>query len=78
MGGISPAGITMTAQNKTLSLLSSSSSSAANTKDPSIVVFDEAHNIDNVCIEAFSIDLNMMILERARQNVAKLEKEVQK
>ena len=24
----------------------------------SIVVFDEAHNIDNVCIEAFSVIIN--------------------
>lgn len=50
--------------------------SVSNGKDPSIVVFDEAHNIDNVCIEAFSVNLNMMTLERARQNIEKLKKEV--
>lgn len=28
-----------------------------------IVVFDECHNIDNACIEAFSLNINKRILE---------------
>ena len=32
-----------------------------------IVVFDECHNIDNVCIEALSMNLNRRTLELAGQ-----------
>jgi hypothetical protein len=39
-----------------------------------IVVFDEAHNIDNVCIEALSVNLRQQTLAGARRNIAKLEK----
>ncbi|XP_053993632.1 uncharacterized protein LOC128884335 isoform X2 [Hylaeus volcanicus] len=45
-------------------------------KKSNIVVFDEAHNIDNVCIDAFSVNLNLMILERSRQNIEYLKKEI--
>jgi len=38
----------------------------------SIVVFDEAHNIDNVCIEALSVNFNRRSLEAASSNVRKL------
>lgn len=38
-----------------------------------IVVFDEAHNIDNVCIEALSVNLRQHTLRAARANIAKLE-----
>ena len=38
-----------------------------------IVVFDEAHNIDNVCIEALSINLRQHTLRAARGNITKLE-----
>ncbi|KAL7419708.1 TFIIH/NER complex ATP-dependent 5'-3' DNA helicase subunit [Cryptotrichosporon argae] len=38
----------------------------------SIVVFDEAHNIDNVCIESLSIDLTRPMLESAARSVAKI------
>ncbi|RHY42834.1 hypothetical protein DYB38_011999, partial [Aphanomyces astaci] len=34
-----------------------------------IVVFDEAHNIDNVCIEALSVTLNRRALDRASRNL---------
>ncbi|OQR94777.1 TFIIH basal transcription factor complex helicase subunit [Achlya hypogyna] len=34
-----------------------------------IVVFDEAHNIDNVCIEALSVTLNRRGLDRASRNL---------
>ncbi|KAF9653113.1 transcription factor TFIIH complex subunit Rad15 [Thelephora ganbajun] len=37
-----------------------------------IVVFDEAHNIDNVCIESLSIDLTRPMLESATRSVTKL------
>lgn len=35
----------------------------------SIVVFDEAHNIDNVCIEALSVELDRRSLDRASRNL---------
>ncbi|KAG9105049.1 DNA-dependent ATPase of the nucleotide excision repair factor 4 complex [Ceratobasidium sp. 370] len=38
----------------------------------SIVVFDEAHNIDNVCIESLSIDLTRPMLDAAARSVVKL------
>jgi len=34
-----------------------------NIKNQCIVVFDEAHNIDDVCIEAFSFKINKIVLE---------------
>ncbi|KAH8117593.1 DNA repair helicase [Phellopilus nigrolimitatus] len=37
-----------------------------------IVVFDEAHNIDNVCIESLSIDLTRPMLDSAGRSVTKL------
>ena len=42
----------------------------------SIVVFDEAHNIDSVCIEAYSININRKKLDRASANLTKLKKRV--
>ena len=41
-----------------------------------IVVFDEAHNIDNVCIESLSIDLNDDILRKATRGADNLEKKI--
>lgn len=38
-----------------------------------VVVFDECHNIDNACIEAFSMNLNRKTLELASSNIKKLE-----
>jgi DNA excision repair protein ERCC-2 len=37
-----------------------------------IVVFDEAHNIDNVCIESLSIDLTRPMLDSAGRSINKL------
>ncbi|KAJ7774621.1 hypothetical protein DFH07DRAFT_986604 [Mycena maculata] len=37
-----------------------------------IVVFDEAHNIDNVCIESLSIDLTRPMLDSAGRSIIKL------
>lgn len=42
----------------------------------SIVVFDEAHNIDNVCIESLSIDLNKSILENASKSIVNLDEKI--
>ncbi|KAF9792406.1 hypothetical protein BJ322DRAFT_1029056 [Thelephora terrestris] len=41
-----------------------------------IVVFDEAHNIDNVCIESLSIDLTRPMLESATRSVTKLGEKI--
>lgn len=43
----------------------------------SVVVFDEAHNIDNVCIESMSVVLNKKIMEKAEDNLNVLTKKVQ-
>ena len=42
-----------------------------------IIVFDEAHNIDNVCIEALSVSINTRVLDGATRNLAVLRTEVQ-
>ncbi|KAK4699698.1 DNA excision repair protein ERCC-2, partial [Phenoliferia sp. Uapishka_3] len=42
-----------------------------------IVVFDEAHNIDNVCIESLSIDLTRPMLDAASRSVEALSKKVE-
>lgn len=44
----------------------------------SIVVFDEAHNIDNVCIEALSVTLNKRIVQRCQNNIKKLRAELKR
>lgn len=41
-----------------------------------IVVFDEAHNIDNVCIESLSIDLTEESLRKAGRGAANLERNI--
>lgn len=42
----------------------------------SVVIFDEAHNIDNVCIESMSVKINKRIVEKAIANVSTLEKTI--
>lgn len=42
----------------------------------SIVVFDEAHNIDNVCIEALSIDLTENSLTKAANGANNLDQKI--
>ena len=37
------------------------------------MVFDECHNIDNACIEAFSLNLNRRTLELASTNLKRLD-----
>ena len=41
-------------------------------EDNAIVVFDEAHNIDNVCIEALSVNLRSQTLDAAQRNITTL------
>ena len=42
----------------------------------SIIVFDEAHNIDSVCIEALSVDIHDRSLEQATRSLGRLSSEV--
>jgi len=42
-----------------------------------IVVFDEAHNIDNVCIESLSIDITEDSLRKATRGANNLERKIQ-
>ncbi|KAL4876264.1 hypothetical protein BJY04DRAFT_143568 [Aspergillus karnatakaensis] len=42
-----------------------------------IVVFDEAHNIDNVCIESLSIDISEDSLRKATRGANNLERKIQ-
>ena len=43
-----------------------------------IVVFDEAHNIDNVCIESLSIDITEDSLRKATRGANNLEREIER
>ncbi|XP_033210261.1 general transcription and DNA repair factor IIH helicase subunit XPD [Belonocnema kinseyi] len=42
----------------------------------SVVVFDEAHNIDNVCIDSMSVKINRRLMEKSSSNIQVLEKTV--
>nr|CAD2194153.1 unnamed protein product [Meloidogyne enterolobii] len=42
----------------------------------SCVVFDEAHNIDNVCIESMSVTLTKKMMEKCSKNIDKLEEHI--
>lgn len=42
----------------------------------SVVVFDEAHNIDNVCIDSMSVHINRRTLERCSNNIVNMEKRI--
>ncbi|KAI4374304.1 hypothetical protein MLD38_012314 [Melastoma candidum] len=44
----------------------------------SVVVFDEAHNIDNVCIEALSVSVRRQTLEGATRNLHRMEQEIER
>lgn len=44
----------------------------------SVVVFDEAHNIDNVCIEALSVSVRKQTLEGASRNIERMDREVKR
>ncbi|XP_044501936.1 general transcription and DNA repair factor IIH helicase subunit XPD [Mangifera indica] len=44
----------------------------------SVVVFDEAHNIDNVCIEALSVNVRRQTLEGATRNLNRMNQEIER
>lgn len=44
----------------------------------SVVVFDEAHNIDNVCIEALSVSVRRQTLEGATRNLNRINQEIER
>ncbi|XP_068658392.1 general transcription and DNA repair factor IIH helicase subunit XPD [Aristolochia californica] len=44
----------------------------------SVVVFDEAHNIDNVCIEALSVSVRQQTLDGATRNLNKMAQEIER
>lgn len=41
-----------------------------------VVVFDEAHNIDNVCIEALSVSVRKQTLDGATRNLSRMAQEI--
>lgn len=43
-----------------------------------VVVFDEAHNIDNVCIEALSVNLRQQTLDAAGRNITVLSGKIER
>lgn len=43
-----------------------------------VVVFDEAHNIDNVCIDSLSVKITRRTIDRSTQALQQLEKTVAK
>lgn len=43
-----------------------------------VVVFDEAHNIDNVCIEALSVNIRQQTLDGATRNLSKVSQLIEK
>ena len=43
-----------------------------------IVVFDEAHNIDNVCIEALSVNLRQQTLDNAGRSITALNSRIER
>jgi len=47
-------------------------------KKDCVVLFDEAHNIDDVCIEALTVRINRNILEHATKNLESLKSQVEK
>lgn len=42
----------------------------------SVVIFDEAHNIDNVCIDSMSVKINRKVIEKSTSNLQILEKTI--
>lgn len=41
-----------------------------------VVVFDEAHNIDNVCIDSLSVKITRRTIDKSTQALQSLEKAV--
>jgi DNA excision repair protein ERCC-2 len=47
-----------------------------NLSKDTIVVFDEAHNIDDVCIEAYTLKVNNQVLGSAVRNVLNISDKI--
>ena len=43
-----------------------------------MVVFDEAHNIDNTCIDSMSVKINRKLLDKCQNSITVLEEEIQR
>ena len=41
-----------------------------------VVVFDEAHNIDNICIDSMSVKINKRLLDKCIGSISLLENEI--
>ena len=54
-----------------------SAATVGSKKEPGVVVFDEAHNIDDVCIESMTVKLNRHALDAAGSNLKRLAREIQ-
>ena len=50
---------------------------SSNLNPKSIVIFDEAHNIDQVCLESMSVKLNTRILRRAQDSLKEMRFKVE-
>ena len=44
----------------------------------SVIVFDEAHNIDNVCIDSMSLSLNKRLLQRCGENLESINTQIKR
>jgi DNA excision repair protein ERCC-2 len=44
----------------------------------SVIVFDEAHNIDNVCIDSMSLSLNKKLLQKCGENLESMSTQIKK
>ena len=44
----------------------------------SVIVFDEAHNIDNICIDSMSVRVNRKLLEKCQNSITVLEEEIKR
>ncbi|MCL4131647.1 UNVERIFIED_CONTAM: hypothetical protein GTU68_023399, partial [Idotea baltica] len=47
-------------------------------KSETCVVFDEAHNIDNICVDSMSITINRRILDKAKTSITNLYDHIQR
>ena len=44
----------------------------------SVVVFDEAHNIDNICIDSMSVRITRKLVDKCVESVGQLEDQIKK
>jgi DNA excision repair protein ERCC-2 len=44
----------------------------------SVVVFEQAHNIDNTCIDSMSVKINRKLLDKCQNSITVLEEEIQR